>query len=164
MGMTSQSSGQPSVFDAPLPGYLPSAMASPRQTIEAIRDGLPAEAFDWLKSELGLTVGELARVVHVSRRTISRRKKEGTLKPDESERVLRLIRLYQRAAEVLGGRDEARAWMQEPNFALGDDIPFILPTPSRTRAASSSSSGKSSTASSRKRTATEAHRHGSALL
>lgn len=100
-------------------------MASPRQTIEAIRDGLPAEAFDWLKSELGLTVGELARVVHVSRRTISRRKKEGTLKPDESERVLRLIRLYQRAAEVLGGRDEARAWMQEPNFALGDDTPHF---------------------------------------
>jgi putative toxin-antitoxin system antitoxin component (TIGR02293 family) len=46
------------------------------------------------------------------------------LKPDESERVLRLIRLYQRAAEVLGGRDEARAWMQEPNFALGDDTPL----------------------------------------
>jgi len=122
--MASHPPSQSSAPDAALPGYLPPDAASPRQTIEAIRDGLPAEAFDWLKSELGLTVGELARVVHVSRRTISRRKKEGTLKPDESERVLRLIRLYQRAAEVLGGRDEARAWMQEPNFALGDDIPL----------------------------------------
>lgn len=99
-------------------------MASPQETIEAIRDGLPAAAFDWLKSELGLTAGELADVVHISRRTVSRRKKEGVLKPDESERVLRLIRIYQRAAEVLGGRDEARDWMQEPNFALGDDTPL----------------------------------------
>jgi len=122
--MSSQSSPQPPVSNALLPAYLPSGAASPRQTIEAIREGLPAEAFDWLKSELGLTAGELARVVHVSRRTISRRKKDGVLKPDESERVLRLIRLYQRAAEVLGGRDEARAWMQESNFALGDDTPL----------------------------------------
>jgi len=122
--MASQPPRQSSASDAALPGYLPPVAASPRQTIEAIREGLPAEAFDWLKTELGLTVGELARVVHVSRRTISRRKTEGVLKPDESERVLRLIRLYQRAAEVLGGRAEARAWMREPNFALGDDTPL----------------------------------------
>jgi len=92
--------------------------------IEVIRDGLPAEAFGWLKDELDLRADQLARVVHISPRTASRRKNEGQLKPDESERVLRLVRLYQRATDVLGGREEARNWLTEPNYALGDDTPL----------------------------------------
>jgi putative toxin-antitoxin system antitoxin component (TIGR02293 family) len=111
-------------LDLDLPAYLPAEEGDPRAAIAAIRDGLPSDAFDWLRHELGLTVGELADVVHIARRTVSRRKKEGHLKPDESERVLRLIRIYRRAAEVLGGADEARQWMREPNFALGDATPL----------------------------------------
>jgi len=111
-------------LDAPLPPYLPSDDASARETIEAIRRGLPAEAFDWLKKELHLTAAELAEVVHIAPRTVSRRKKEGRLQPDESDRVLRLVRLLQRATDVLGSLDDAREWMQEPNFALGDDTPL----------------------------------------
>ena len=107
-----------------LPAYLPTPEEPPGETVEAIREGLPAEAFDWLKEKLGLTAEELAETLHVSRRTMSRRKKEGRLKPDESERALRLIRLYRRAAEVLGGAEEASGWLQEPNFALGDETPL----------------------------------------
>lgn len=107
-----------------LPPYLPSDESDPQAVVAAIREGLPSDAFDWLQQELELTVRELADVVHIARRTVSRRKKEGQLKPDESERVLRLIRLYQQAATVLGSPDEARAWMQEPNFALGDATPL----------------------------------------
>ena len=109
---------------APLPSYLPSNEDHPSEAIEAVREGLPAEAFDWLKSELGLTAATLADALHVSRRTVSRRKKEGRFKTGESERVLRLARLYRRAAKVLGGPEEARAWMQEPNFALGEATPL----------------------------------------
>jgi putative toxin-antitoxin system antitoxin component (TIGR02293 family) len=107
-----------------LPSYLPAPEDAPRETIEAIREGLPAEALSWLKERLDLTAEELAGVVHVSRRTMSRRKKEGRLKPDESERVLRLIRLYERAAEVLGGPEEATEWLREKNFALGEETPL----------------------------------------
>lgn len=107
-----------------LPSYLPAGDVTPQETIAAIREGLPADAFDWLKEELNLTAAELASVVHIPRRTVSRRKKEGHLKPDESERLLRLARLYRRASEVLGGAKEARAWIQEPNFALGDSTPL----------------------------------------
>ena len=107
-----------------LPSYVPDSDATPTAAVEAIREGLPAEAFDWLKEELDLTTSDLAEVVQISRRTVSRRKKEGRLKPGESERVLRLIRLYQRAAEVVGGRGEARKWMQEPNRALGGSSPL----------------------------------------
>jgi len=109
---------------ASLPSYLPAPEDAPRETIEAIREGLPAEALSWLKDRLDLTADQLAGLVHVSRRTMSRRKNEGRLKPDESERVLRLIRLYRRAAEVLGGPEEATEWLRENNFALGEETPL----------------------------------------
>jgi putative toxin-antitoxin system antitoxin component (TIGR02293 family) len=105
------------------PSYLPSE-ADAGESVRLIREGLPAEAFEWLKNELGLTVGTLGDIVHISRRTANRRKKEGRLKPDESERVLRLIRIYQRAAEVLGTREDAREWLQEENYALGEETPL----------------------------------------
>jgi len=107
-----------------LPSYLPAAEEPPTQTVKAIREGLPAEALTWLTETLGITADELANLVHVSRRTMSRRKKDGRLKPDESERALRLIRLYQRAADVLGDPAEARSWLKEPNFALGEETPL----------------------------------------
>ena len=107
-----------------LPSYLPASEDTPRQGVEAIREGLPAEALGWLRENLDLTAEELAGVIHVSRRTMSRRKKEGRLKPDESERALRLIRLYRRAVEVLGDRTEATGWLREENFALGGEAPL----------------------------------------
>lgn len=110
--------------DAPaLPPYFPSS-GDESAAIAAIREGLPAESFDWLKEQLDLTASKLADALHVSRRTVSRRKKEGRLGSGESERLLRLTRLYRRAAEVLGGPEEARDWMREPNFALGEDTPL----------------------------------------
>jgi putative toxin-antitoxin system antitoxin component (TIGR02293 family) len=117
-------STQPLSDVSSLPSYLPAPEDAPRETIEAIREGLPAESLNWLKERLDLTAEELAGLVHVSRRTMSRRKKEGRLKPDESERVLRLIRLYERAAEVLGGPEEATEWLREKNFALGEETPL----------------------------------------
>lgn len=107
-----------------LPSYLPASEEPATETVEAIRKGLPAEVLGWLKKRLGLTADELAGVIHVSRRTMSRRKKEGRLKPDESERAVRLIRLYRRAAEVLGGPEEATDWLHEENFALGGETPL----------------------------------------
>lgn len=123
--LPSKPSTDPSA-EVELPPYLPSTSAATEAAVEAIREGLPAEACDWLKTELGLSLDELSAVLHISRRTLSRRKNEGHLKPGESERVLRLIRLYQRAAEVLGSHQEARAWMQEPNTALGKDTPLAF--------------------------------------
>ncbi|MEF8796357.1 MAG: antitoxin Xre-like helix-turn-helix domain-containing protein [Salinivenus sp.] len=119
-----ETSAQRSSETVELPSYLPTSEEPPRKTVEAIREGLPAEALGWLKESLGLTARELAGVIHVSRRTMSRRKKEGRLKPDESERAMRLIRLYRRAVEVLGGPAEATSWLREENFALGGETPL----------------------------------------
>ncbi len=97
---------------------------SPRAVIAALREGLPVAAYGALKDALGLTTADLAAVVHIAPRTVTRRKQAGRLTPDESERVWRLLRLVQHAERVLGDRDAVRAWMREPNYALGDETPL----------------------------------------
>ena len=98
--------------------------ASPLQAISVIREGVPTDALLRVKEALGLTDAELARTVRIPKRTLTRRKREGTLRPDESERVLRLLRLVRHAASVFGSTEDARAWMREPNVALGEETPL----------------------------------------
>jgi putative toxin-antitoxin system antitoxin component (TIGR02293 family) len=108
-----------------LPSYVPADEAGPQASVAAIREGLPVEAFDWLMSHLDVSPDSLGVIVHISLETVRRRRAEsGRFTPAESERVLRLIRLFRHASEVLGGPSEAREWMKEQNFALGDVSPL----------------------------------------
>jgi len=45
---------------------------------------------------------------------------------EQSDIVMRLARIQALADEVLGRRDEARAWLREPNGALGGQLPLAL--------------------------------------
>lgn len=89
-----------------------------------VAEGLPTYALVTVQDRLGLSNRELADAVLISTRTLARRKQEKKLPADESERVYRLNRLVEIAAQVLGGEAEARAWMKEPNFALSDATPL----------------------------------------
>ena len=61
---------------------------------------------------------------NIATRTLSRRKTEGRFQTDESERLFRIAALYDRAVEVLGGRDRASAWFKGPKKALGGKTPL----------------------------------------
>ncbi len=89
-----------------------------------VSEGLPTEALSTVQHRLGLSNSEMAHIVQISPRTLTRRKKEERLPPDESERVYRIARLVEIAAGVLGGKEEARQWMKEPNYALGEQTPL----------------------------------------
>ena len=56
--------------------------------IGKLKRGLPINAFDQLRDCLDIPDKMLASTVNIAYRTLSRRKKEGRLKTDESERVL----------------------------------------------------------------------------
>ena len=87
-------------------------------------DGLPLASFERLRGELGVSGSRLAEIIHVAERTLRRRRQAGRLRPDESERLLRLARLFERAREVLGSSERARMWMSEPVPALGGHTPL----------------------------------------
>ena len=93
----------------------------PDMVVELVRQGLPARSFGVLCDAFQLPQDRLARVIHLAPRTLARRK---IFKPAESERILRLGRLFQQATEVLGDEGEARDWLLAPAFGLGGAVPL----------------------------------------
>ena len=94
-------------------------------TIDAVRDalsrGLNRTAFDRLKLITDLSSDQLGRTVRIPQRTLSRRTR---FKPDESERILRVASVFQKALEVLGEVNTVRRWFTTPKRALGGHSPL----------------------------------------
>ena len=92
----------------------------------AVRSGLPFATLEALIHRLQLSIGEAAAVLRIPARTMARRKRARKLPPDESDRVLRLARVYAHASQVFEDEDEAAGWFKDPNVALGGKRPLEL--------------------------------------
>jgi putative toxin-antitoxin system antitoxin component (TIGR02293 family) len=92
--------------------------------IERVRAGLPYSALEAMAARFGIGPDEVVSVLRLPARTLARRKKEGRLTADESDRLLRLGRIAALAEEVLGHRERAGRWLHQPNRALGDVAPL----------------------------------------
>jgi putative toxin-antitoxin system antitoxin component (TIGR02293 family) len=80
---------------------------------------------DALAEVLQIQRANLARLLDVSVRTLSRRK-DGRLDAASSDRVLRIARVVAQAARVLGAKDKAVRWMSTPNRAMGGSVPVEM--------------------------------------
>ena len=66
-------------------------------------------------------------IVKISEKTLDRRLKSGArLKPDESERMARLMRIISLAVSTFESEDNARQWLQRPLGELGGQTPLQL--------------------------------------
>jgi putative toxin-antitoxin system antitoxin component (TIGR02293 family) len=73
-----------------------------------------------LARHLGISQEQLSELIYLPKRTLHRRIEQGeVLKQDESERVLRLFRLYNRAVEVFADEERAARWFSSRPKALG---------------------------------------------
>ena len=75
---------------------------------------------------LGLSVGQMAKLLPVTERTIQRYDRERRFTPAVSEQILQIAAVAARGEDVLGGRQAFLAWMRSPNAALGDRTPASL--------------------------------------
>jgi putative toxin-antitoxin system antitoxin component (TIGR02293 family) len=94
--------------------------------VPLVREGLPYMALEAIGAHLHLSVEATAKSLGLSPRTLARRKETGLLDAVESERVVRLAEVAARAADVFGSDESARAWLDEPNRALGGARPFAM--------------------------------------
>jgi putative toxin-antitoxin system antitoxin component (TIGR02293 family) len=99
--------------------------ATPMGLVSMVREGVPYPVFEYYMTGLGLSDQAAAGILHIAPRTLARRK-GGRLDPQESERLLRLVRLVAQATEVLGDRAKALHWLGAPNRALGAIAPLAL--------------------------------------
>ena len=93
--------------------------------ISIVRHGLPFVSFQHV---VNIVEGEedLISYLKMSTRTLARRRRQVRLRPDESDRVLRLARIVARAEEVFGEGKKAVRWLQKPNRTLGGISPLSL--------------------------------------
>ena len=94
--------------------------------VQEIRNGLPVEAFFQLQEQLGVGTPQLAGVVGIPVRTLQRRKDEGRLTKDESDRLDRVRKLMSHATGVFESETAARAWLTRPQIGLAGFVPLEL--------------------------------------
>jgi putative toxin-antitoxin system antitoxin component (TIGR02293 family) len=92
--------------------------------IDAVKAGLPLQELEALQAFLDIPLEKLAPRLGISRATLHRRKLEGRLGKEESDRVVRLARLMGKAVEVFGSHENARRWLSSPQYGLANTIPL----------------------------------------
>lgn len=102
------------------------AYAAPEKaTLDDIRQvldqGLRRDTFNRLKSVINTSGEDLCHIVRIPPRTLARRE---VFEPDESERILRVASVFQKAIEVMGSLESARRWFAGPKKALGGKTPM----------------------------------------
>jgi putative toxin-antitoxin system antitoxin component (TIGR02293 family) len=97
------------------------------EAVEIVTAGLPVGAVRRFHETSGLTLERIKRVAGISEGTFARRKGSGRLSPAESERLLRVGRVFERAAELYDGdRVGAVQWLETQIPALGNRRPLEL--------------------------------------
>jgi putative toxin-antitoxin system antitoxin component (TIGR02293 family) len=83
-------------------------------------------AIENLSEFLGESTPKLMQLIQVNERTAQRRREQGVLSPEESDRIARIARVTQRAVEAFGDENQAREWLKRPNRVLQDVPPLEL--------------------------------------
>ncbi|MBV8731612.1 MAG: DUF2384 domain-containing protein [Acidobacteriia bacterium] len=97
----------------------------PDDLARLIRLGLPAVSVTALAQKLHLGNSVLGQKLGIPQRTLTRRLSHASrLTPAESDRTVRMARVYASAVETIGDQEKAIAWLGTPNRALGGDRPL----------------------------------------
>ena len=92
---------------------------------QLIRKGLPASAVKVLAEKLDVGNAVLSRKLGIPQRTMTRRlSQQSRLTAAESDRTVRLARVYANAVEMIGDEQKAVTWLGTPNRALGGARPI----------------------------------------
>jgi len=95
------------------------------QLVGEIEAGLSFRALESLADLSGLSVPLIASTLGIPERTLARRKADGRFAPDESERLLRLSILFEKAVELFEGNvTGAVGWLTHPQRALSCQTPL----------------------------------------
>jgi putative toxin-antitoxin system antitoxin component (TIGR02293 family) len=108
----------------PLADYLGVLQMPTERLVERVRAGFPFPELEALRVRLGMTLQEAAALAGIPGRTLARRRQAGRLDPGESERVLRIERLFALATQMLRDGDRARDWLKSPKAALAGQTPL----------------------------------------
>jgi putative toxin-antitoxin system antitoxin component (TIGR02293 family) len=94
--------------------------------IQLSRDGIIKKALMNLSQQLSFSLAEVARILHISERTLQRYGDDEKLSADTSERAILLSQLYQHGTLVFGDLENFKEWMRTPLPAFNYQPPISL--------------------------------------
>ena len=93
----------------------------------AVRTGFAYRALDRFARETELSLNAVGELIRIPDRTLARRKIDGRLQPEESDRLLRASRIFGLAIDLFeGDRIAALHWLSSAQHALGNATPMEL--------------------------------------
>jgi len=93
--------------------------------VKVLEGGLPVAELNALQASLALPAEKLAPMLGISKATFHRRKGTGAkLNPAVSDRVVRFAKLLGKAVKVFGDMEDAKQWLNSPQFGLGGAVPL----------------------------------------
>ncbi|WP_047685139.1 MULTISPECIES: antitoxin Xre/MbcA/ParS toxin-binding domain-containing protein [Xenorhabdus] len=96
--------------------------------IETLQAGLPLDVLDNLHRDSEISKADILRIAGINERNVARRKSSSRpFSPDESERIARLVRVFDAAINFFNGdKKAAYHWLKEPVKGLGNIAPISL--------------------------------------
>ena len=104
----------------------PVTQASRGMLVEIRPHSVPWSSVARLSGKLGVAPGDLLTVIGIAERTGVRRQKEGFLKPDEADRLLRVGRVLEEACRVFGSENKAAKWLSTSSAVFSELTPLSL--------------------------------------
>ena len=111
---------EPSVASLPA-----AAEVGDMRLISAVRQGLAVREIDDLLASGRLSAAELDRLA-LPRKTLNHRRGLGRLSPEQSDRLVRLLRTIGLAEDTFGEPAKAHRWLRLPTAALAGNAPIDL--------------------------------------
>ena len=101
----------------------------PQESLDLVKHGLGADSLKALRYAFHAGNNELADLLQVSPRTLTRKLANGRLDPRVTDRALRLLWLFLRVRLLYSGDDEAASrWLRTDKPALQNLTPYALVT------------------------------------
>jgi putative toxin-antitoxin system antitoxin component (TIGR02293 family) len=107
---------------SPPPKFIGVAEA-PATWVPYVRQGLPLSILDEALADGRISTAELDRLA-LSRKTLAHRRTLGSLTPDQSDRLLRLLRVIEETEATFGDRTKAHTWLRRATPLLDGESPL----------------------------------------
>jgi putative toxin-antitoxin system antitoxin component (TIGR02293 family) len=96
-----------------------------RELIPQLEHGFPFKVLLNIESQTGIPVQQFAEVIGITPRTFARRRKAGRMTLEESERILRISTVFEKAVRLFGGDKAAAAkWFTTPRKYFSNHSPL----------------------------------------
>lgn len=91
--------------------------------ISVIRSGIPKQAMTHFMDVAGITLLEMANIIHTTDRTLRRYTATQKLPQEQSEGIVEMAMLYSRGEEVFGSMEKFKIWMGSVLLPFGNKKP-----------------------------------------